>query len=1035
MEDTIRKWLEDKLEDLELVEGDLKKHVRTFVGIFRLSRQDLVQDIKEEQQYPQAVRRYMDAQYSLEDLRKSVFVFEFMKLTCLEKEEANRIVDELFAEWNLIAGENLKEEKEDLSQKRPLSQPTCRSEPVSRSELETSYRSAFPALPPKGNKPKVPSEPIHSFWEQRSPLRSNPSVQSSRNKIGAQGSLTDKAPTLVPKKIRIGGKENECSPACTEPKKKTGKSREVRSRRESSNSSSQSPKSSEDQYLEKLSRDLKIYLGVNGSGKEAAKEPTKKKEMESQSSAAPAPTSEEEKGISLNPFPEPSVWDPDYVTKYPLWGSSHWVEDSAWCTPPNQRSASEPHFAKQELRMEGCGLPNGTLTCSDSISSSPSPVQDADPPVVDNPSLALKSSGLGECSSDLDLSALVPANSTSITSSHFDCLFLTGSIWSNSHLAGEEWPASKLDIPTPQSMNLEQATSLSPMPEKAEQQACGCPSDVGHHADYTVDHNTQQRLDHDPGVYGQSNGAYVAYSSQPSADCWGHQQADSSYESAEEEATESELDHDSFGIRKFASTLEESSQNDWEGSLKDVQFSLKAYDLDNVRTQGLASLFEDSSHRSWEECIKDPESLFMDNDLSSSPHFTRHSSFAVSSQQSCCSCEGACNCQSVLPVKFSLGSGEEDGPDIVHFYHPQRASHSCMQASQNVMKSASDSNLGHESDHKSAFRKVSSISFPSLVWPCLAHVADLFDAPSEPRTTTTCLIEDASACQLEKIKKNSLRVINPELTKPAEPEETAVPDPSIFDHPDVYGGDCPEVVMAVPSYLLKESKETQTSHGDSEPGPSVLPSPPASPPQKPVYEEKRWKDLKPLSAEDMQRDLLHAAISAQKEGIPHSDLLDVAVLEGYDFADFQLMTETSASALVPQNQAVYVKDLEKAWLSESYRRLGKNKGRRPLHPNKPCSFYLEGCCYRFDCKFSHDIDTITCQFWEVGQCFKGDLCPFLHGYFGGFSASDGGEEFDISKEDFPELTKKDMRLNSAPASKKRKNKKNSIHRLQLPRGT
>ena len=52
-----------------------------------------------------------------------------------------------------------------------------------------------------------------------------------------------------------------------------------------------------------------------------------------------------------------------------------------------------------------------------------------------------------------------------------------------------------------------------------------------------------------------------------------------------------------------------------------------------------------------------------------------------------------------------------------------------------------------------------------------------------------------------------------------------------------------------------------------------------------------------------------------------------------------------------------------------------------VHANKPCSFYLEGCCHRSDCKFSHDICTITCHFWEEGQCFKGDLCPFLHGYF------------------------------------------------------
>lgn len=58
----------------------------------------------------------------------------------------------------------------------------------------------------------------------------------------------------------------------------------------------------------------------------------------------------------------------------------------------------------------------------------------------------------------------------------------------------------------------------------------------------------------------------------------------------------------------------------------------------------------------------------------------------------------------------------------------------------------------------------------------------------------------------------------------------------------------------------------------------------------------------------------------------------------------------------------------------------KLKGRRPFHPNKPCSFYMEGSCYRSDCKYSHDLSTITCHFWKEGQCFKGDLCPFLHGY-------------------------------------------------------
>lgn len=47
---------------------------------------------------------------------------------------------------------------------------------------------------------------------------------------------------------------------------------------------------------------------------------------------------------------------------------------------------------------------------------------------------------------------------------------------------------------------------------------------------------------------------------------------------------------------------------------------------------------------------------------------------------------------------------------------------------------------------------------------------------------------------------------------------------------------------------------------------------------------------------------------------------------------------------------------------------------------RPCSFFLEGHCRRADCKFSHNISSITCRFWEERSCFKGITCPFLHGY-------------------------------------------------------
>lgn len=46
--------------------------------------------------------------------------------------------------------------------------------------------------------------------------------------------------------------------------------------------------------------------------------------------------------------------------------------------------------------------------------------------------------------------------------------------------------------------------------------------------------------------------------------------------------------------------------------------------------------------------------------------------------------------------------------------------------------------------------------------------------------------------------------------------------------------------------------------------------------------------------------------------------------------------------------------------------------------SKPCTFFLEGNCRKSDCKYSHDLSTITCKFWKEGFCFKGDMCPFAH---------------------------------------------------------
>jgi hypothetical protein len=46
---------------------------------------------------------------------------------------------------------------------------------------------------------------------------------------------------------------------------------------------------------------------------------------------------------------------------------------------------------------------------------------------------------------------------------------------------------------------------------------------------------------------------------------------------------------------------------------------------------------------------------------------------------------------------------------------------------------------------------------------------------------------------------------------------------------------------------------------------------------------------------------------------------------------------------------------------------------------KPCVYMLQdGRCARADCRFVHDLKTITCKYWLEGECLKGDACEFLH---------------------------------------------------------
>ncbi|RWS30326.1 uncharacterized protein B4U80_13625 [Leptotrombidium deliense] len=75
-------------------------------------------------------------------------------------------------------------------------------------------------------------------------------------------------------------------------------------------------------------------------------------------------------------------------------------------------------------------------------------------------------------------------------------------------------------------------------------------------------------------------------------------------------------------------------------------------------------------------------------------------------------------------------------------------------------------------------------------------------------------------------------------------------------------------------------------------------------------------------------------------------------------------------------------NLEKEWQKEENDSVTsqQRKVMDDCNGKRPCTFFMEGNCRRSDCKFSHDLRSITCKFWEEGCCFKGFLCPFLHGY-------------------------------------------------------
>jgi len=173
-------------------------------------------------------------------------------------------------------------------------------------------------------------------------------------------------------------------------------------------------------------------------------------------------------------------------------------------------------------------------------------------------------------------------------------------------------------------------------------------------------------------------------------------------------------------------------------------------------------------------------------------------------------------------------------------------------------------------------------------------------------------------------------------------------------------------------------------------------------------------DLKPLPDVGMGVDTIEVTVNSD----------DVEFINPGDYFSVQLVYKDKQSVQDPDHsksqksygnfdlmpmpgEGVLSTELEKEWMDPN-----AVLYRASCFQRKPCSFYLEGNCRRADCKFSHDISNITCRFWEEGDCFKGPLCPFLHGYPRVTSptsavpvpGSDNKERFRLKTEEFPELT-------------------------------
>ncbi|KAK7108989.1 hypothetical protein V1264_013110 [Littorina saxatilis] len=1116
-------WEEGLCQRLEkelmaLGQADLVKHARSIVvSAFKQGRKDLVDDVKhlldqkkiKDPQEAKKLKTHVNGQPNLDDLRRSLLEFQLQELTNMPTQDARCLVKELITLKMAL-------EMSSQSRLRPtapvrvsngagesIAKPVSRSEPVSRLEQETSYTNAFPALQAKGSPTPQSARRTGNLWEQRMPLASKLSQQTSENLIYVENE--GKTVTSA-RKFKSNGKENEITLTQPEFKKRQSKGKDPRGKRDSTSPSNGHKAGGEDRYGINVTKVVLQILGIAGNGSESNFQPPSQDNGTQHMKNEQAEKKYEQEEVNLEHDEEWSeCLDHKHEGEQPLlsfqescYGShphlTDQVNSTAESLPPSSCSppqSSVPHAAENDLLSVYPWLPSDRSFPTPPESSPPEfacygsflqPIDHAVGPFSSSaaacsplsqfpdyflpPSPDLSHQGMSFASKTVKTpspqlpsppsNGLLPFDPESSLSGHLQGFSIDFSSLPNTEFVDaltstvqrRGFPSLQplANPPTPTS----EISALNPFPSTWDSIWSEDNSPTSAAASWsTIGNKETVPTPQNESPHNQFQQYEMFSDQQFLTGCFSEQFRD------EDSAGESEDDGNTLGLRNLVSAVVHTgTQQPYPPPLAAARCPGVStiprigprYPLDFPRPKSSSSstLFSSVQNKLPDRPAQLQDGIPVVNSLSPSP---------------CTLCPGACNCLCSEQQVFVQNDFHH-----IRYFSSLANSSTLSPGARNVTKSASDSQLYLAPRKGSAFHQNLSWSSHSLAGagpPRRVHVsgAPVLQLP-------VCLVEQASEKQRKKLQESQVPIIKEDKDQnqlavfeevPEEQQpELVVPDPAFLLKPDIFGG-CSAESLALPNMMQKTSKLTQTE--ESVEGDLLVVVPKNSLP-KGKYEEKSWKDLAPLTSEDIEKDHLHALVNGQRHPCPAlPDGIEVSDLESdqveYDQAAVALMRNAfkfvESSDPFHDDQLFFplvyeASFLESIWLSDSCppsgnqhgRRQGKNKdkGRRPLHPNKPCTFFLEGCCYRTDCKYSHDLSTITCHFWKDGECFKGELCPFLHGYYRGRDGLEDEKNFEIKKEDFPELSRKDSHQSGAPAPKRRKNgKKKCVPRTQIAGGT